>query len=33
VQTFITTTGLESIDISKLQDAGVYHVRNGAVMR
>jgi len=33
VQTFITTTGLESVDLGKLQDAGVYHVRDGTIMR
>ncbi|MBC8080326.1 MAG: DNA replication/repair protein RecF [Gorillibacterium sp.] len=29
VQTFITTTGTESIDLSKLRDAAVFHVRKG----
>jgi DNA replication and repair protein RecF len=29
VQTFITTTGIESIDLAKLEDASVIHVRNG----
>ena len=33
VQTFITTTGLESVNISKLQDAGIYHVQEGRVTR
>ncbi|PZD96634.1 DNA replication/repair protein RecF [Paenibacillus sambharensis] len=33
VQTFITTTGLESVDIAKLQDASLYHVKEGSVMR
>jgi len=33
VQTFITTTGLESVNISKLQDARIYHVRDGQVAR
>ncbi|WP_168123254.1 DNA replication/repair protein RecF [Paenibacillus sp. HB172176] len=31
VQTFITTTGLESVNISKLHDAGIYDVREGTV--
>ena len=31
VQTFITTTGLESVNMSKLQDAGIYYVREGKV--
>lgn len=29
VQTFITTTGTESIDLTKLRDAAVFHVRKG----
>lgn len=33
VQTFITTTGLESVNVSKLQDAGIYHVQEGRVTR
>jgi len=33
VQTFITTTGLESVDIGKLQDSRIYHVRDGQVAR
>ncbi|EFM10965.1 DNA replication and repair protein RecF [Paenibacillus curdlanolyticus YK9] len=33
VQTFITATGLESVDVGKLQDAGIYHVQEGRVMR
>jgi DNA replication and repair protein RecF len=33
VQTFITTTGLESVNVSKLQDAGIYDVREGRVTR
>jgi DNA replication and repair protein RecF len=33
VQTFITTTGLESVDTSRLQDAGIYHVQGGTVRR
>lgn len=33
VQTFITTTGIESVNISKLNDAGIYHVREGQVTR
>ncbi|MBB6674410.1 DNA replication/repair protein RecF [Cohnella nanjingensis] len=32
VQTFITTTGLESVNMSKLKDAAIYHVRNGSVL-
>ncbi|NHN32283.1 DNA replication/repair protein RecF [Paenibacillus agricola] len=31
VQTFITTTGIESIDRSKLDNASVIHVRNGSL--
>lgn len=31
VQTFITTTGLESVDMEKLQDAGIYYVKEGKV--
>jgi DNA replication and repair protein RecF len=31
VQTFITTTGLESVNTSKLHDAGIYYVREGRV--
>jgi DNA replication and repair protein RecF len=33
VQTFITTTGLESVNVSRLQDAGIYHVHDGRVTR
>lgn len=33
VQTFITTTGLESVNMSKLHDAGIYDVREGKVTR
>lgn len=33
VQTFITTTGIESINASKLKDANMYHVRQGNVLR
>jgi DNA replication and repair protein RecF len=32
VQTFITTTGIESIDRSKLENASVIHVRNGSLI-
>jgi DNA replication and repair protein RecF len=32
VQTFITTTGLESVNMGRLKDAAVYHVRNGEVL-
>jgi DNA replication and repair protein RecF len=31
VQTFITTTGIESIDLTKLENASVIHVRNGSL--
>ncbi|MGF9710782.1 DNA replication/repair protein RecF [Paenibacillus sp. JMULE4] len=31
VQTFITTTGIESIDLSKLENASVIHVRDGSL--
>ncbi|MFD0682349.1 MULTISPECIES: DNA replication/repair protein RecF [unclassified Paenibacillus] len=31
VQTFITTTGIESIDLSKLENASVIHVQNGSL--
>ncbi|MBN3524306.1 DNA replication/repair protein RecF [Paenibacillus apiarius] len=33
VQTFITTTGIEGINTSKLQDANMFHVENGQVKR
>lgn len=33
VQTFITTTGLESVDMGKLRDACLYQVREGKVTR
>lgn len=33
VQTFITTTGIEGINTSKLHDANMFHVENGQVMR
>ncbi|TVX89826.1 DNA replication/repair protein RecF [Paenibacillus agilis] len=33
VQTFITTTGIESIHAHRLQDANVFHVENGQVRR
>ncbi len=33
VQTFITTTGLESVNTGKLYDAGIYNVREGTVAR
>ncbi|MFC5653204.1 DNA replication/repair protein RecF [Paenibacillus solisilvae] len=33
VQTFITTTGLESVNVNKLQDSRIYHVRDGQVAR
>ena len=31
VQTFITTTGLESVNMEKLKDAGIYYVKEGKV--
>ena len=33
VQTFITTTGLESVNMSRLQNAAVFHVQSGALMQ
>jgi DNA replication and repair protein RecF len=33
VQTFITTTGLESVNMSRLKDASIFHVRNGQLLR
>lgn len=33
VQTFITTTGLESVNMSKLRDAAIFHVRDGQLLR
>lgn len=33
VQTFITTTGLESVNMSRLRDAAVFHVRGGTLMQ
>jgi DNA replication and repair protein RecF len=33
VQTFITTTSLESVNMSRLKDASIFHVRNGQVLR
>ncbi|MCZ8517451.1 DNA replication/repair protein RecF [Paenibacillus filicis] len=32
VQTFITTTGIESIDLSKLESASVIHVQDGSLI-
>lgn len=32
VQTFITTTGVESIDLSKLENASVIHVKSGSLV-
>lgn len=32
VQTFITATGIESINASRLQDASIYHVQEGQVL-
>ncbi|WJH36230.1 DNA replication/repair protein RecF [Paenibacillus aurantius] len=31
VQTFITTTGIESVNLNNLHDAAVFHVKNGGV--
>lgn len=33
VQTFITTTGLDSVNVSKLHDSRIYYVRDGQVAR
>ncbi|MBB3110923.1 DNA replication and repair protein RecF [Paenibacillus phyllosphaerae] len=33
VQTFVTTTGLESVNIAKLHDSRIYEVRDGQVVR
>jgi DNA replication and repair protein RecF len=33
VQTFVTTTGLEGIDLQTQKQAVVYHVQNGHVTR
>ncbi|WEK54247.1 MAG: DNA replication/repair protein RecF [Candidatus Cohnella colombiensis] len=33
VQTFITTTGLESVNMSRLKDAAIFHVRDGQLLR
>ncbi len=33
VQTFVTTTGVEAIDFSKLDDVGIYHVLDGTVRK
>ncbi|WP_438445193.1 DNA replication/repair protein RecF [Gorillibacterium sp. sgz5001074] len=32
VQTFITTTGVESVDLSKIRDAAFFQVRNGRIL-
>lgn len=32
VQTFITTTGIEGIDLSKLESASVIHVKSGSIV-
>lgn len=32
VQTFITTTGIESVNLSRIGDAAVFQVRNGTIM-
>ncbi|GJM75950.1 hypothetical protein HMSSN036_81660 [Paenibacillus macerans] len=31
VQTFITATGIESINASRLRDASIFHVQDGQV--
>lgn len=33
VQTFITTTGLESVNMNRLKDAALFHVRDGELLR
>lgn len=33
VQTFITTTGLESVNMNRLKDAAIFHVRDGQLLR
>ncbi|QTH42927.1 DNA replication/repair protein RecF [Cohnella sp. LGH] len=33
VQTFITTTGLESVNMSRLKDASIFHVKDGQLLR
>ncbi|MFC4601315.1 DNA replication/repair protein RecF [Cohnella hongkongensis] len=33
VQTFITTTGLESVNMGRLKDASIFHVRDGQLLR
>ena len=33
VQTFITTTGVESVDLSKIHDPAIYYVSNGTVTK
>lgn len=33
VQTFITTTGLESVNMSRLKDAAVFHVKSGTLLQ
>jgi DNA replication and repair protein RecF len=33
VQTFITTTGLESVNMSRLKEASIFHVRDGQLLR
>jgi DNA replication and repair protein RecF len=32
VQTFITTTGIESVNLSKIRDAAIFQVRNGRIL-
>ncbi|TVX99968.1 DNA replication/repair protein RecF [Cohnella terricola] len=33
VQTFITTTGLESVNMARLKDASIFHVKDGKLLR
>lgn len=33
VQTFITTTGIESVNVSKLNDAAIFQIRNGSIQK
>jgi len=33
VQTFITTTGLEGVNMGRLKDASIFHVRDGRLLR
>ena len=33
VQTFITTTGIESVNVRKLNDAAIFQIRNGSIQK